>query len=36
MGLKDNIKDELARLNKLSDLLGFIEIIIRFDNRFYK
>ena len=36
MGLKDNIKNELARLDKPSDLLGFIEVITRFNNRFYK
>jgi vacuolar-type H+-ATPase subunit F/Vma7 len=35
-GLKDNIKDELMRIDRPKDLTTLIEIAVKFDNRLYE
>jgi hypothetical protein len=35
-GLKDNIKDEITRINRLDELSEIIKAVIRINNRVYE
>ena len=35
-GLKDEIKDEVARMDRPSELADYIELVVRIDNRLYE
>jgi hypothetical protein len=35
-GLKDHIKDEIARINRLDELSEIIKAVIRINNRVYE